>query len=125
MSYTGSCFCGKVKFEIKGKMTGLINCHCKDCQKIHGNYNPMMIVNEEQIKINNKDNLSWFESSKTAKRGFCKTCGSSIFKSRRDDTVKYLISAGSFDDSSNFKTIKNIWLESKGNYYIVPDEANN
>lgn len=119
MTQKGKCFCGNISFEIKGDLIGLINCHCKDCQRIHGNYNPMMITSLDTIEFN-QENPTWFKSSDKAERGFCNRCGSAMFKKLTEDN-KILISAGCFDETSQFKTIRNIWEQSKGSYYVVPE----
>ena len=33
-----SCLCGGVKFKTKGQLRHVINCHCSQCVKTHGNY---------------------------------------------------------------------------------------
>ncbi|WP_439646042.1 GFA family protein [Kordiimonas gwangyangensis] len=32
----GGCLCGQVRFEIKGLLRDVVNCHCSMCQKLHG-----------------------------------------------------------------------------------------
>lgn len=56
-----------------------------------------------------------------SERGFCKTCGSQMFK--RDKTGPEMkMSVGCLDDTSGLTTVKNIGLESKGDYYVMPPE---
>ena len=35
-THKGSCFCGRVRYEIKGPIGPMSNCHCTDCRKSHG-----------------------------------------------------------------------------------------
>jgi hypothetical protein len=32
----GSCMCGKVTYEIHGKIGEITHCHCTTCRKAHG-----------------------------------------------------------------------------------------
>ncbi len=65
--------------------------------------------------------LQWYQSSEKAERGFCKVCGAAMFKRVKDED-KFLISVGNLDDTTGLKTTKNVWLEGKGSYYVVPPE---
>lgn len=118
---SGKCYCGAVQYETKNEWTGVINCHCKDCQQLHGIYNPMVAGSIGDITFTKDDGLEWYQSSEKAERGFCKVCGSAMFK-RVEGEDKFLISVGNLDDTSGLKTIKNVWLEGKGGYYVVPPE---
>ncbi|MBY0110735.1 GFA family protein [Patescibacteria group bacterium] len=75
---TGACVCGNVTYSITGEYTGVVSCHCKSCQRYHGNYNPMIVANVEDVAL--KGDISWFASSESAERGFCAACGSALFK---------------------------------------------
>ena len=33
-----SCLCEGVKFKVKGKLRHVLNCHCYQCMKTHGNF---------------------------------------------------------------------------------------
>jgi hypothetical protein len=32
----GSCLCGAVRYEIRGEIGRIVNCHCSMCRKAHG-----------------------------------------------------------------------------------------
>jgi len=32
----GSCLCGAVRYEIHGKLSGVLNCHCSMCRRAQG-----------------------------------------------------------------------------------------
>ena len=82
MSMTGRCACGRVKYKVT-EATGIVSCHCKMCQRLHGNYNPMMVAEKQAFRLVDEKGLSWFDSSAEARRGFCKECGSALFKEQR------------------------------------------
>ena len=117
---TGQCACGKVAYEAEGEIEGVVSCHCKLCQRLHGNYNPMVIVDKENFKFTNDEGLAWFDSSSEARRGFCKECGSALFKEQKNGP-KILAAVGSLDDTSGWKNIKNVFTEDAGTYYMMPE----
>jgi hypothetical protein len=119
---TGACGCGAVTFVAEGDITGVVSCHCKLCQRLHGNYNPLVIVEKTDFILRSSDTLEWFDSSSEARRGFCRLCGSSLFKEQKSGT-KILVSVGSLDDTSDWKNIKNVFTEEAGHYYLLPLEG--
>lgn len=116
---TGKCACGNVAYSAEGEIAGVVSCHCKMCQRLHGNYNPMVVVNKEDFSFTNNSGLAWFNSSSEARRGFCKDCGAALFKEQTTGP-KILISVGSLDDTSGWKNIKNVFTEEAGPYYLMP-----
>ena len=63
-----------------------------------------------------EDTLKWYESSDRARRGFCPECGSSIFKDNLDGE-KIVLSVGALDPPTGLTHLKNIFIESKGDWY--------
>ena len=111
-----SCLCGGVQLKIKGSLRDVLNCHCYQCMKTHGNYAAYTRALEEDIKFIKKRTLKWFRSSKKAKRGFCKKCGSSMFfKFLGNNSIS--ISAGTFSNPTKLKAKKNIFVKGKLDYY--------
>ena len=99
------------KYNLKQK-----DCHCVQCVKTHGNYAAYTHVEEKNIKFLKKRTLKWFKSSKRAKRGFCNKCGASLFFKVIDSGVIH-IAAGMFNGPTKLKTIRNIFVKGKLDYY--------
>ena len=66
-----------------------------------------------------EDELQWYESSDKARRGFCPNCGSSIFKDNKDGE-KIVLSVGALESPTGLSFLKNIFEDSKGDYYTLP-----
>ena len=115
-SKIAKCLCGGIKIKVKGKLRHVINCHCSQCMKTHGNYAAFTACPEDQIIFINKKTLKWYKSSSIAKRGFCSRCGASLFykllKSKELD-----IAAGMFNNPTTTKTFSNIFTKNKLDYY--------
>ena len=119
-SLTASCLCKGVKIKTNGKHRNVSNCHCIQCRKTHGIYGAYSNVKDKDIKFLNKKTLRWFKSSKNAKRGFCNKCGASIFfKFKNTDNIS--IAAGMFDEPTKLKTMRNIFIRSKPDFYKITD----
>ncbi len=76
--YTGSCHCGRVRFEVSGQIDQVLDCNCSICSKkgfLH------WIVEPEQFRLlSSSDALALYEfNTKTAKHYFCAACGISSY----------------------------------------------
>ena len=80
------------------------------------NYAAYTNVEEKNIKFIKKRTLKWFRSSKRAKRGFCSKCGASIFF-KATGTTNISIAAGMFNKPVKLKTIMNIFVKGRLDYY--------
>ena len=116
-----SCLCKGVNMKIKGEFRPVINCHCIQCSKTHGNYAAYTSILEGNIVFQSKKTLKWFQSSKNAKRGFCKNCGASIFF-KRFGSKAISLSAGLLQNPTGLKTISHIFLNNKRDYYKLTDK---
>jgi len=115
---TGSCLCGGVKLELRGELRSVVNCHCSQCLKTHGNFAAYSAVHKSDLHYIRRDSLKWFQSSDSAQRGFCDQCGASILWSRNDqETIS--VSAGILDQPCGLTTTSEIFVASKGDYYEI------
>ena len=89
--------------------------------KTHGHYAAYTNVDEQNIKFIKKRTLKWFRSSKRAKRGFCNKCGASMFF-KVIGTKNISIAAGMFDRPIKLKTIMNVFVKDKYDYYKLDNQ---
>ena len=115
-SKIAKCLCGGIKIKVKGRLRDVINCHCSQCLKTHGNYAAYTACPENKIVFINTKTLRWYHSSNIAKRGFCSTCGASMFyKLLKSKNIS--IAAGMFYNPTKLKTHSNIYTKGKLDYY--------
>lgn len=78
---SGSCLCGAVDFSVALPSKWCAHCHCNMCRKEHGaGYVTWVGFDRDQVTFNaDNSQLRWYQSSPGATRGFCRTCGSSMF----------------------------------------------
>lgn len=117
---TGSCLCGAVRYEVEGPLRGVVYCHCTQCRKQSGHIFAATNVAESKLSVLGADQLTWFEASASARRGFCRHCGSILFwKHKELDEISIL--AGSFDQPSGLVAEAHIFVADKGDYYEIAD----
>ena len=116
---TGGCLCGGVRFEVRGPLRSVVACHCTQCRKTSGHYAAATEANRADVAIEG-DTLRWYRSSELAQRGFCSTCGGNLFW-RRLDSPLISIFAGTIDGPTGLRMESQIYPESAGDYYDLPD----
>jgi hypothetical protein len=118
----GGCLCGAVRYRVAGPLRPVIACHCSQCRRATGHYMAATAAAHAHISIEGADNLTWFDSSPTARRGFCRLCGSNLFWEGKD--LPYIsITAGSLDSPTGLKLDRHIYVADKGDYYEIADGA--
>jgi hypothetical protein len=115
---TGGCYCGAVRFEARGPMTGVTYCHCSRCRRWHGHVGAYAAVDRDAFEITEARGLKWHTVSPTVRRGFCSECGSSLFFDESPDP-KMGICAGAFDAPTGLREKAHIYTASKGDYYEI------
>ncbi|MDQ7247881.1 GFA family protein [Dongia sedimenti] len=118
--HSGGCQCGAVGYRVSGSMRDVVVCHCGQCQRIHGYAPGYSAAREAELIIEGEENLAWYRTSDRARRGFCRSCGSSLFWNPDDrDTVS--ITAGSLQPPTGLKTVLHIMVADKRDYYTIAD----
>jgi hypothetical protein len=115
----GSCLCGAVTYEVRGDLRSIIACHCTQCRKATGHYAAATQTLQENVRIDG-NTLRWFRSSEQAERGFCSTCGGNLFW-RRLQNPHISIWAGTIDGPTGLRMESQLYADSAGDYYEVPD----
>jgi hypothetical protein len=118
--HKGSCLCGAVRFEVMGALNPPDACHCSQCRKNSGHFFASTDVPRSAVKIDGVENVTWFRSSQKVRRGFCSTCGSSLFWDpvHRDWIA---IAMGAFEQPTGTHLAKHIFVADKGDYYEIAD----
>ena len=118
--HKGSCLCRAVSFDVIGTLPEPSACHCTICRKHTGHYEAGTDLPRSAVTIHGSENVRWYHSSEKVRRGFCSTCGSSLFFDPiHRDWIG--IAMGAFDGPTNTKLVKHIFVADKGDYYDIAD----
>jgi len=76
----GSCLCGEVRVEWQSASLWSAHCHCTLCQRAHGAaFVTWVGATAADMTLSGEDSLCWYESTPGAERGFCRSCGTTLF----------------------------------------------
>jgi hypothetical protein len=118
--HSGRCQCSAVSYRVSGNMRDVVYCHCSQCRRIHGHAPGYSAARKAEMAIEGEENIVWYRASNQAQRGFCRSCGSSLFwKPDGRETVS--ISAGSINAPTGLKSVRHIYAGDKGDYYQIAD----
>ena len=117
---TGGCLCGAVRYEVRGALRPVVDCHCTMCRRSSGHFAAFTATRPEELVLIESEGLRWYRSSAAARRGFCEICGSSLFwEPASGDRVS--ISAGTLDLPTGLQTVVHVFVEDAGDYYEICD----
>ncbi|WP_091736068.1 GFA family protein [Phenylobacterium immobile] len=116
----GSCLCGKVTFKVEGQLAPPDACHCTACRKQSGHVFASTDASKASLSVRGEAHVTWYQSSAKVRRGFCSSCGSTLFW----DPVErdwIAIAMGAFDGSTGVALKAHIFTADKGDYYEIAD----
>jgi hypothetical protein len=119
--HRGSCLCGDVRVELRGELPSPDACHCGQCRKQTGVFLVSTDVPRADLTIEGEDKVTWFRSSDRARRGFCSTCGSTLFWDSGSERIA--VSMGLFDPPTETRIATHIFVADKGDYYEIGGDA--
>ncbi len=115
---SGQCLCGAVSFETRAAPHGASVCHCSQCRRQSGHLWASAHVPKDTLSITGQ--VTWYDSSTSAQRGFCQTCGSFLFWHAHDeDTISFAL--GAVTAPTGIRLEKHIFTADKGDYYDIAD----
>ena len=118
MAHEGGCLCGAVHYLVRGPLRPVVACHCSQCRKSSGHHVAATSCARADIEITGK--VTWYQSSDTARRGFCGICGSNLFWD--GSGVNLSIFAGTLDGPTGLTMKGHIFCADKGDYYELGDD---
>jgi len=117
----GQCLCGSVKFTVKNVSNKVDACHCGMCRRWGGG--PLMVIGcGSDVEYEGEENITVYDSSEWAERGFCKKCGSHLFY-RLKEVKDHQIPAGLFDDQESFNFNLQVFIDRKPSFYSFANKT--
>ncbi|RYZ04190.1 MAG: GFA family protein [Comamonadaceae bacterium] len=74
MTYSGSCHCGRIAFDVEGELKGVMACNCSMCSRKGA---LMWFVPREQLTLRtpDEDASTYLFNKHVIKHRFCPVCG--------------------------------------------------
>jgi hypothetical protein len=117
---SGGCLCGACRYSTAAEPINIRACHCRLCQKAIGaSFNARVLAPLDAVTIEGP--VGWYQSSDALRRGFCTTCGTTLFSERASANVVGL-TMGSLDDPDRFSLSEHIWVSSKQDWLALTDD---
>ncbi|MCL6415391.1 GFA family protein [Aestuariirhabdus sp. Z084] len=112
---TGHCLCGAVRFSVTDMDDRVGACHCDMCRRWGGG--PFMEVDcGSNIQFEGEENISRFDSSQWAERGFCRQCGSHLFY-RLKENNQHMVPVGLLENDEGLVFQQQVFIDEKPSYY--------
>jgi len=122
---TGRCLCGAVRYEVRGPLQDVLICHCEECRRWHGHVSAFTAARRGDLVVDDELAVRWIDSPASdadARRGFCGTCGSSLFwEAPGRETIS--IAAGTLDGSVALRVTGHIFVSQRAGYDELPDDG--
>lgn len=114
--FSGGCACGAIRYECTAEPMVMLQCHCRDCQRVTGGACVYVVVVPTQaFKLTRGTPRYHFTESEAIgihRRGFCADCGSPVTGAENRDGTRGIvgITAASLDDPSEFRSQLHAWV---------------
>lgn len=116
----GSCLCGSVTFSAQTPSRDPASCHCTQCRKQSGHFWASVQIDDDKLQVNG--DVRWYQSSPSARRGFCPTCGSFLFW-KADSDPDTGVALGAVDGPTGLQVKRHIFTADKGDYYEINEQV--
>ncbi len=115
------CLCGAVRFDGQLVDDAVLLCHCQQCQRWTGG-GPLTTVRVKDVTIEGADNIGTYYASEHGERGFCKTCGTTLYWTMRGKPPAFL-PVGLLEDQSGLTVKEEIFVDHRPGWLPVFEGA--
>ncbi len=122
---TGGCLCGGIRYAVHGPLRDVLVCHCVHCRRWHGHAAAMTSAVRDDVAVDQPDAVRWFTvagDGPRPRRGFCPTCGSSLFWDAPERATLGL-TAGSLDQPTGLRTAGHVYVSQAADYELLLDDG--
>lgn len=120
----GRCLCGGVRFEVHGPLRAVLICHCRECRRWAGHAWAATSARRDDLVVEG-ETLAWIQSPESdshARRGFCSSCGSSLFwEAAGSESIS--IAAGALDEPTGLQVAAHVYTSHAADYYPLADDG--
>ncbi len=111
LTVRGGCQCGAVRYAARAASDDAYYCHCRMCQRAFGHLSGVFCGVDRGSVEWERGAPAYYHSSKVARRGFCRECGTPLtFEGVGSDRVH--LTVGSLDEPGLFRPVVHYGAES-------------
>lgn len=123
---SGGCYCGQIKFQVKGEVFVSTYCHCRQCQQSTGGAGSCLSIFKKGafnvIKGSPKEYQYANVIGHAMKCYFCGMCGSQIYTDLKNHDPLVAIRATAFEDPIWVQPTNHIWVSAKQSWDFISDD---
>ena len=121
----GSCLCQAVQYQIDGPMGTISHCHCSMCRKAHGAaFGSYARVQWRDFRwLSGEEEVTYYRSSPTARRSFCRHCGATLQWLRDDRKDFFALAVGTLDDDPGVGADCHIHVADQAPWYRIGEDG--
>ncbi len=120
---TGGCYCGAVRYELRGEPGPLVNCHCRDCRRVHGAaFAAGSLIRKADLRFTSGEEAVQEYETQNGFRYFCERCGGRLFNRARSAPEFVVLLVASLDDEPTDEPVMHINVESRAPWYEILDD---
>jgi len=121
MTIKGGCLCGRVRYEVEGKLFNAGHCHCSMCRKQHGAaFSTYAECKPEEFRwISGEDLVKVHETSPGGGWCLCSSCGSSLAGTAKGRVA--WIALGTVEGDPGIRPASHEFVGSKAGWHEITD----
>ena len=119
----GSCLCGAVSFEVRGKVSPIQTCHCSRCRKTSGSAfsAALMCASKNFVWLSGQYSIATHELPSGFLHAFCRSCGSPAPTPTIEGKLKSF-PAGCLDHDPGTRLVWHTFVGSKAPWFEITDD---
>lgn len=106
---TGGCLCGAVRLQMTVPDLTFLACHCGQCRRWTGG-GPHYAISVTDVGIEGAAHIVEHYASEWGARGFCGTCGTTLYWKMRDRDITS-VAVGTLDDQDGLRLSEEIFSD--------------
>ena len=120
----GRCECGKVRYQVDGKLMDFSHCHCSICRRLHGAAFVTWggVKRAEFSYTAGESEVKKYAFSENSDSVFCSHCGSRLLVDSKTEANMLYIAMGTVDGEVTCPKGVHEYVGSKASWYEIADD---
>ena len=121
--FSGGCACGAIRYESTAEPVFMLNCHCRDCQRLTGSaFAVNAVYPAAQVETlgegwGERDVVTDAEGSRSWR---CAECGTLLFSDHRMFREHRFVRVGTLDEGERLEPSAHYFVRSKHPWVTIP-----